>query len=60
MILWERACSRIRCFSRCIFGACAGPFASKLAPTGPECFKPCETLTQVRSVSSHVDALRQR
>ncbi len=39
MTLWERACSRRRCFSRCIFGACTGPFASKLAPTGPGCFR---------------------
>ncbi|POP77038.1 hypothetical protein CXB37_08240 [Pseudomonas syringae pv. syringae] len=39
MTLWERACSRRRCFSRCIFGACTGPFASKLAPTGTGCFQ---------------------
>ncbi|NAO52328.1 hypothetical protein EZZ79_21590 [Pseudomonas syringae] len=38
MTWWERACSRRRCFSRCIFGVCADPFASKLAPTGPWCF----------------------
>ncbi len=36
---WERACSRRRCFSRCIFGACANSFASKLAPTGTGCFR---------------------
>ncbi|AZG88083.1 hypothetical protein N032_21740 [Pseudomonas syringae pv. pisi str. PP1] len=39
MTLWERACSRRRCFSRCIFGACTDPFASKLAPTGTGCFR---------------------
>ncbi|MBP1140929.1 hypothetical protein JOE29_002880 [Pseudomonas sp. PvP009] len=39
MTLWERACSRRRCFSRCIFGACANSFASKLAPTGTGCFR---------------------
>ncbi|AKF49957.1 hypothetical protein PsyrH_05685 [Pseudomonas syringae pv. syringae HS191] len=39
LILWERACSRRRCFSRCTFGASTDPFASKLAPTGPGCFR---------------------
>ncbi|NAO47114.1 hypothetical protein PspP127CL_11855 [Pseudomonas syringae] len=39
MTLWERACSRRRCFSRCIFGACTDPFASKLAPTGTGCLQ---------------------
>ncbi|UZA78117.1 hypothetical protein EZZ79_03395 [Pseudomonas syringae] len=35
--LWERACSRRRCITRTVFGACTGPFASKLAPTGSAC-----------------------
>ncbi|OOK95731.1 hypothetical protein B0B36_16165 [Pseudomonas syringae pv. actinidifoliorum] len=35
---WERAgrrfaCSRRRCFSRCIFGDYIDPFANKFAPT---------------------------
>ncbi|MBP1120642.1 hypothetical protein JOE34_002229 [Pseudomonas sp. PvP028] len=73
MTLWERACSRRRCFSRCIFGASTDPFASKLAPTGPWCFsshvkhslrsgvffKPCETLTQVRGVFKPCETLTQ-
>ncbi|MQQ35449.1 hypothetical protein GE543_14195, partial [Pseudomonas sp. SZ57] len=30
---WERARSRRRLIRRAVFGACTGPFASKLAPT---------------------------
>ncbi|POQ03354.1 hypothetical protein CXB42_15380 [Pseudomonas syringae pv. syringae] len=35
--LWEPTCSRRRLIRRAVFGACTGPFASKLAPTGSAC-----------------------
>ncbi|NAO42578.1 hypothetical protein PspP127CL_11860 [Pseudomonas syringae] len=56
MTWWERACSRRRCFSRCIFGVCADPFASKLAPTGPWCFSSHVKHSHRSGLSSsHVD-----
>ncbi len=56
MTWWERACSRRRCFTRCIFGASTDPFASKLAPTGQWCFSSHVKHSHRSGLSSsHVD-----